>query len=141
MSFLQNNVYYDNSQQSDWINANHQMSLLEIILASSEVFHFYSVDKGNMVWQHLPWILPSFMLSSHFLLSNIQSSYLCYFHRVGLLDNDKVIRDRITVNRKYWRGNGVDYVIGVSILVILSLVDRKSCIINSPFYHCLWLFE
>ena len=21
------------------------------------------------------------------------------------------------------------------------LVDRKSCIINSPFYHCLWLFE
>ena len=140
MSFLQNNVYYDNSQQNDWINANHQMSLLEIILASSEVVHFYFVDKGNMVWQHLPWILPSFMLSSHFLLSNIQSSYLCYFHRVGLLD---MIKWKEIWEQ--WRGSTEEEMELIMLLVfrswILPLVDRKSCIINSPFYHCLWLFE
>ena len=53
-------------------------------------------------------------------------------------------KEDAAVNKMYWsfdsicemdlNGQEVDN-------VMRWLVDRKSCIINSPFYHCLWLFE
>ena len=53
-------------------------------------------------------------------------------------------KEDAAVNKMYWsfdsicemdlNGQEVDN-------VMKWLVDRKSCIINSPFYHCLWLFE